>query len=244
MIWGTLGFMAAVYAALKYGFTVPLPQSVVLMYMGLAGAAVFMHLSSDQKRWERFLASATALLAESRTKYQRWTLGLVVTLYAGYLQYAGMLPSTAPPSALRTIHPTPPSEIEVRGKVVRLDDARNPYRGDSSKKEKALEEGRVIYFQNCFYCHGDHLDGNGHFGKGFMPRPLDFQDPGTIASITEPVVFWRVSKGGKGLPVESWPWNSAMPAWEEMLTEDQMWKVILYIYDATGKEPKSFGKHE
>ena len=36
-------------------------------------------------------------------------------------------------------------------------------------------------------------------------------------------------KGGKGLPERFKPWNSAMPAWEEVLSEEEVWKTILYI---------------
>ncbi|NIQ03933.1 MAG: c-type cytochrome, partial [Nitrospinaceae bacterium] len=45
----------------------------------------------------------------------------------------------------------------------------------------------------------------------------------------EAYAFWRVMKGGPGLPQKFEPWNSAMPAWEEQLDEDQVWKVLLYI---------------
>ena len=36
-------------------------------------------------------------------------------------------------------------------------------------------------------------------------------------------------KGGKGLPERFKPWNSAMPAWEEVLSQEEVWKTILYI---------------
>ena len=36
-------------------------------------------------------------------------------------------------------------------------------------------------------------------------------------------------KGGKGLPERFEPWNSAMPAWEGTLSQEEVWKTILYI---------------
>ena len=36
-------------------------------------------------------------------------------------------------------------------------------------------------------------------------------------------------KGGKGLPEKFQPWNSAMPAWEAVLSQEEVWKTILYI---------------
>jgi len=53
-------------------------------------------------------------------------------------------------------------------------------------------------------------------------------------------VFWRVAKGWTGLPAGATPWDSAMPAFENLLTQDQIWKVILYIYDATGNKPRTW----
>ena len=88
------------------------------------------------------------------------------------------------------------------------------------------------------YCHGDNLDGKGHFASGFNPPPANFQDPGTIAMLQEAYLFWRIAKGAPGLPKESTPWNSVMPAWEDRLTEEQIWQVIAYLYDATGQQPR------
>src|SRR5438132_990076 len=98
--------------------------------------------------------------------------------------------------------------------------------------------GAEIYIRNCVYCHGDNLDGKGHFAYGFNPPPANFQDPGTIAMLQEAYLFWRIAKGGPGLPKESTPWNSVMPAWEDRLTEEQIWQVIMYLYDATGQQPR------
>src|SRR2546428_280454 len=101
-----------------------------------------------------------------------------------------------------------------------------------------LAVGAEIYIRNCMYCHGDNLDGKGHFAHGFNPPPANFQDPGTIAMLQEAYLFWRIAKGGPGLPKESTPWNSVMPAWEDRLTEAQIWQVIMYLYDATGQQPR------
>jgi mono/diheme cytochrome c family protein len=79
-------------------------------------------------------------------------------------------------------------------------------------------------------CHGDDLAGNGYFAHGFNPAPIDFTNAGTLPQLTESFVFWRIAKGGPGLPREGRPWNSAMPAWEDVLTEEEIWSVIVYLY--------------
>src|SRR5207249_11069200 len=58
------------------------------------------------------------------------------------------------------------------------------------------------------------------------------------AMLQEAYLFWRIAKGGPGLPKESKPWNSVMPAWEDRLSAEDIWKVIMYLYDATGYQPR------
>ena len=83
------------------------------------------------------------------------------------------------------------------------------------------------------YCHGDNLDGKGHFAHGFNPQPAELRRTRARSPmLRRAIVFWRIAKGGPGLPKESTPWNSAMPAWEDRLTEEQIWQVIFYLYDA------------
>jgi mono/diheme cytochrome c family protein len=106
-----------------------------------------------------------------------------------------------------------------------------------------VEAGAATYIRNCMYCHGDNLDGKGHFAAGFNPPPANFQDPGTIAMLQEAYLFWRIAKGGPGLPKESTPWNSVMPAWEDRLSEEQIWQVIMYLYAATGQQPRRWEAH-
>ena len=62
--------------------------------------------------------------------------------------------------------------------------------------------------------------------------------------LQESFVFWRVSKGGPGMPGSGHPWNTAMPAWEKMLTEDELWKAILWIYDYTDQSPRTWAEEE
>ena len=72
------------------------------------------------------------------------------------------------------------------------------------------------------------------FAHGLNPIPTNFTDQGTIPKLQETFLFWRIAKGGPGLPDEGGPWDSAMPAWEKFLTEEEIWDVILFLYDHTG----------
>ncbi|GIT65032.1 MAG: hypothetical protein Ct9H300mP23_06590 [Nitrospinota bacterium] len=73
------------------------------------------------------------------------------------------------------------------------------------------------------------MDGKGLFGESFIPAPASFIQKNSVIFKTPAYAFWRIMKGGKGLPERFKPWNSAMPAWEEVLSEEEVWKTILYI---------------
>jgi hypothetical protein len=116
----------------------------------------------------------------------------------------------------------------------------NPWDPKAEGYLKYVREGGEIFFQNCHFCHGDNLNGRGLHAFAFNPIPANFTDPGTIAQLQETFIFWRVSKGGIGLPREGFPWASVMPPWEQHLTTDEIWKVILFEYWHTGYYPRTW----
>ncbi len=89
------------------------------------------------------------------------------------------------------------------------------------------------------FCHGDTLAGNGMFVHALDPIPTNFQDQGAIAMLRDSFLFWRIAKGGPGLPEEGGPWDTAMPAWEKFLKEEEIWDVIAFLYDFTGQKPRA-----
>ena len=116
----------------------------------------------------------------------------------------------------------------------------NPWDKDAQGYLKYVREGGEIFYQNCHFCHGDNLNGRGLHAFAFNPIPANFTDPGTIAQLQETFIFWRVSKGGIGLPNEGFPWASVMPPWEQHLTVDEIWKVVLFEYWHTGYYPRTW----
>ena len=168
---------------------------------------------------------------------------IVIPLLLGYYAYTQAAAKPQAPPELRAVHPAPPASIQFRGKEIAIAGFDNPLRKDQATFKKNVAAGGEIYIKNCMFCHGDNLDGQGHFAAGFNPPPANFQDPGTIAMLQEAYLFWRIAKGGPGLPKESTPWNSVMPAWEDRLTEEQIWQVIMYLYEATGQQPRRWESH-
>jgi len=242
---------AGIYSAFRLVFDVALdhliPASLLAMYMFFVLAGVFMVFTFTEKGTQELVAPIKALVEDPSKKLIRNIVFAIVPLAAGYYGYSQMLPSFEAPLELRSIHPAPPSSVKAFGKRFNLTTLENPYRKfekeDTEKFAALVIEGAAVYIENCQYCHGDKLDGKGPYAAGLNPTPLNFQDVGTIAQLQESFLFWRIATGGPGLPKEAAPWISSMPVWQDFLTEDEIWKVILFLYDYTGHRPRSWG-HE
>jgi mono/diheme cytochrome c family protein len=217
----------------------PIPGSVMLQYMATVLVGVLIWVSASDERWQEFQKPIRETMVRDDRRLLRVALLVAIPLLVGVVAFRQVRQTVAAPPSLRSIHPAPPSSITFRGQTMTLAGLENPLRADGSIAED-YEEGKRVYYQNCLPCHGDGLDGNGHYAHALTPRPLPFTGSGTIAQLTESFVFWRVAKGGPGLPREGTPWNSAMPAWEEMLTADEIWSVIIFLYEQTGATPRTW----
>ena len=129
-----------------------------------------------------------------------------------------------------------PKSISIDGKSVTLKKLTNPLRKDSSSLQKVVQEGKEIYFKNCYLCHGDLLDGKGVFSDSLFPPPANFKAPKGILAKPEYYTYWRIAKGGQGLPDKFSPWDSAMPAWENSLSQKEIWRVLTFIYETAGEK--------
>lgn len=217
----------------------PVPRSVLLQYMLTVLVGVLLYVSADEDRWRRFQEPIHRTLTDPGRGRLRAVLLVALPALVGFLVYQSVKPSFGAPAGLRSIHPAPPGQITFREKTLRLQGLENPLRRTGSS-DAHYATGRRLYAQNCVPCHGDRLDGHGHFAHGLNPVPLAFTGTETIDQLQESYVFWRIAKGGPGLPNEGAPWNSAMPAWEEVLTEEEIWSVILFLYEQTGATPRTW----
>lgn len=221
----------------------PIPASLVSMYMFFIVITVLLVMTITDKGAKGLFAPVRALVEDPSKKIYRNIVFIVLPIAAAYLAYDGNA-KIAPPAELRAAHPAPPAQVKAYGKIFDLAKLENPFRKIEREDPQAfkalVKEGGDIYFKNCFFCHGDKLDGRGHYAHALEPKPLPFVGNDTIAQLQESYVFWRILKGGPGLPREGGPSISAMPAWENELTEEEVWKVILFLYDYTGNRPRSW----
>ncbi len=239
---GAFLVVAAVFALLKLVRPV-IPHSVVLLYMGFVVLGVLIHVTLDDDRIRRLRDFFVRREGESLAlRLQRWGLLAVIPLVTGWWAYDSVRPRYAPPVEIFQRHPT--AGEEILGRIEVPEWAAEP----ATWSAEAIAEGKALYEGNCAVCHGENLDGKGPAAEGFRYpiRPTDFRDAGTIAQLTLPYVYWRLVAGG----IQN-QFNSAMPRWvvpaerpdasslhSYDLTPDEAWKVIIYLYDATGHEPR------
>jgi mono/diheme cytochrome c family protein len=100
-----------------------------------------------------------------------------------------------------------------------------------AEDHEAIDAGEATFNTLCATCHGAEGKGDGPAAAELDPKPADLSDGIMMSDLSDGYLFWRVSKGGA---ME--PFNSAMPAWESGLTEEQRWQVISYI--------RTFSEHQ
>ena len=244
-----------VLAIVYYGFILVfdvildhvIPSSLLTMYMFFVVAGVFMVFTATEEGTRELVAPVKALVEDPNKKMIRNVVFVILPLLAGWYTFEKTRLSFEAPVELRTIHPAPPTSMKAFGKRYNIIKLENPLRKlektDPKKFKEHVTAGAKVYIQNCHFCHGDKLDGKGPYAAGLNPTPANFQDVGTIAQLQESYLFWRIATGGPGLPKEAAPWISSMPIWQNFLSEEEIWQVILFLYDYTGYQPRSFG-HE
>jgi mono/diheme cytochrome c family protein len=230
-----------IYVLIRFGFVAPIPSSVVSIYMGIVSMAILAYVSSSEERREEVSRPLVRFMTEKR--YTAFLVATVVAIpaLAAANVYVQMNAPLQPPLFSRTVHPASPTEITVHDKKIDLDAGENPFRqlerSNPEEFRRHVENGRQVFYRNCVFCHGDNMSANGMFAHGLDPIPTNFHD--TIPQLRETFLFWRIAKGGPGLPEEGGPWDTAMPVWEKFLKEEEMWDAILFLYDFTGLRPRA-----
>ncbi len=110
--------------------------------------------------------------------------------------------------------------------------AAQPTKPKPAATPELIEEGKVIYFKRCSFCHGLLGDGNGPAADFLDPRPRDF----TLGTFkfrttqsgelpTDEDLFRTVSRGLTGTAMQAFDSD----LFKNGLTEEQRWAVIYYI---------------
>ena len=89
---------------------------------------------------------------------------------------------------------------------------KNPFHG-----KDAVEEGKIVFNQNCASCHGTSGKGNGPAAMALMPPPANLISE-QVQNQPDGVLFWKIKNG-----------NPPMPAFNGVLPDSKIWKVVLYL---------------
>jgi mono/diheme cytochrome c family protein len=90
---------------------------------------------------------------------------------------------------------------------------KNPIPSD----DKSVQAGKAVYVSQCLKCHGETGKGDGSAAHDLNPKPRDLSDP-KVAAQSDGALFWKITTGRK-----------PMPAFENLISEDDRWNVVNYM---------------
>ncbi len=117
------------------------------------------------------------------------------------------------------------------------------YTGEKSQADliAAVEEGRLVYKENCASCHGENLQGEAEWQTqkkdGTLPAP-PHDDSGHTWHHDDPLLFNYTKRGGQAVIGEGF--KSSMPGFEGVLSDDQIRAVLSFIKDKWSEEAKIY----
>ena len=109
----------------------------------------------------------------------------------------------------------------------------------SNTNARQLEAGRQLFSQNCAACHGEQGGGDGVFSDDLaaagtastqhmegaagmsMQAPADFTDVEHMMGASPALLQGKMLRGGMG---------TGMPMWGTILTDEQTWSLVAYLY--------------
>jgi mono/diheme cytochrome c family protein len=87
---------------------------------------------------------------------------------------------------------------------------------------KAITGGGALYGPHCAGCHGAQGRGDGDAGLDLVPSPALLSHMMDVQGTVDEYLMWTISEGGR-------PFDTAMPAFKNRLTEDQIWQIVAYM---------------
>lgn len=85
--------------------------------------------------------------------------------------------------------------------------------------EESVAMGAEVFATNCVACHGETGMGDGPSAAGLDPKPADLSEH-HVQDLSDGALFYVVHNGVEG---------TAMPAWMDVLGEDDIWHVVNFL---------------
>lgn len=104
---------------------------------------------------------------------------------------------------------------------------RNPVR----RTPEVIARGADLYRTHCLVCHGAEGRGDGPAARSLNPPPVNFTTPpgfqgAGLRAHTDGELYWAITKGIRG---------SSMPAYEDILTDEDRWILVWYVRHLSGE---------
>jgi mono/diheme cytochrome c family protein len=110
----------------------------------------------------------------------------------------------------------PVSAAEAILRATKGEDLKSPLNLDDPA---VIEEGKKLYVDFCFMCHGPNHDGNGTVGQSFSPLPTDIRSA-KVQALPIGVHFKEISYG---IP------DGRQPALATTIDPLDRWRIVAYV---------------
>ncbi|MBC8210544.1 MAG: c-type cytochrome [Gammaproteobacteria bacterium] len=94
---------------------------------------------------------------------------------------------------------------------------------ETAELSESAASGKVLWLQNCAFCHAADGSGQNWIGSFLEPSPRDLRDRVFMSTMSRDLLRQRIRNGLV---------NTSMPAWGQVLNHEQIDHVIDYISDA------------
>jgi hypothetical protein len=128
LIWAFVWWIG-IYVLLRFGFTAPIPSSVISIYMGIVTIAILAYVSSSEQRRGDVSGPLLRFMTDRRYTPLLVATALAIPALAAANVYVQMNVPLEPPLFSRTVHPASPADVTVHDKRIDLDAGENPFRG-------------------------------------------------------------------------------------------------------------------
>lgn len=189
------------------------PIGVLIVAMMLMAAALLVACGTQQQQTSAQPTNTTASASEAPTEAAESTdpeagedhdEGEPVTEGDDHMD-DGHMDTHSPEEHMAGSHGVPEEATEVENPI--------------AASEDSITAGATLYAENCAVCHGETGEGDGPTAEGLEPPPADLHATHVQAN-TDGALFYIISHGRP---------DTAMPPWDNTLTEEERWHLVNYI---------------
>ncbi len=141
------------------------------------------------------------------------TFIILISLFLTGCEYARMYDQPNPRPTKIVQQTVPDKIVQAEAYQTKREMHTNPF----SVTEENIKFGKKTYRSFCYHCHGADWRGRTHVGDGFPVPPTDLNLP-QIQAKPDSDFYAHIYYGGK-----------YSPALGTIMSDEEIWKVIMYI---------------